>query len=198
MRRQRSLAAFRLAVFEKYREYARQPGTRLFMTIRLQALYRARKARRLANKLRRKRAERALLPECLVTMLKDNLLLNAKRDALAETKKQLFADPKAMEAVRKNKDALKARFEKLAKADVAATASSPKKADGKSVSLERLMQELFDIGVAKEVMVQPISPVKGKTLPSVRTNLTIIDAKGSLRDGTEGRGEQRKQYCEFR
>ena len=60
MRRQRSLAAFRLAVFEKYREYARQPGTRLFMTIRLQALYRARKARRLANKLRRKRAERAL------------------------------------------------------------------------------------------------------------------------------------------
>ena len=60
MRRQRSLAAFRLAVFEKYREYARQPGTRLFMTIRLQALYRARKARRLANKRRRKRAERAL------------------------------------------------------------------------------------------------------------------------------------------
>ena len=48
MRRQRSLAAFRLAVFEKYREYARQPGTRFFMTIRLQALYRARKARRLA------------------------------------------------------------------------------------------------------------------------------------------------------
>ena len=120
------------------------------------------------------------LPECLVTMLKDNLLLNAKRDALAETKKQLFADPKAMEAIRKNKDALKARFEKLAKADVAATASSPKKADGKSVSLERLMQELFEIGVAKEVMVQPISPVKGKTLPSVRTNLTIIDAKGAF------------------
>ena len=93
------------------------------------------------------------LPECLVTMLKDNLLLNAKRDALAETKKQLFADPKAMEAIRKNKDVLKARVEKLAKADVAATASSSKKADGKSVSLERLMQELFDIGVAKEVMV---------------------------------------------
>ena len=66
------------------------------------------------------------------------------------------------------------------------------------MSLERLMQELFDTGVAKEVMVQPISPVKGKTLPSVLTNLTIIDAKGSLRDGTGGRGEQRKQYCEFR
>jgi hypothetical protein len=29
-------------------------------------------------------------------MRKDNLLLNAKREALAETKKQLFADPKAM------------------------------------------------------------------------------------------------------
>ena len=35
VRRQRSLAAFRLAVFEKYREYARQPGTRLFMTTRM-------------------------------------------------------------------------------------------------------------------------------------------------------------------
>ena len=50
----------------------------------------------LARKGRSKDFVKTPLPEYLITMRKDNLLLNAKREAFAEIKKQLFADPKAM------------------------------------------------------------------------------------------------------
>lgn len=120
------------------------------------------------------------LPDCLTSMLKDNLLLNAKRDALGEIKAQIGADVEAQAALRSQKEALRAKFERLAKSDTSAAAAAKKGAGGAQVSLERFSQEIFDLGLAKEVTVQPKSAVKGKTIPEVKTALTIIDAKGAF------------------
>ena len=46
--------------------------------------------------------------------------------------------------------------------------------------MERFTQELFEVGVAKEAAVTPKSAVKGKKLPEIKTNLSIIDAKGAF------------------
>ena len=48
------------------------------------------------------------------------------------------------------------------------------------MSLERFAQELYDLGVARELSVTPKSPVKGKTLPEVKTCLSVVDAKGAF------------------
>ena len=123
------------------------------------------------------------LPNCLVTMLKDNLLLNAKRDALASVKAKILESlhsgvPNALQAaVNAKKSDLKYRFEKLAKADP--TAAQHKKT-GPQVSIEPFSQHLHEIGIAKEVAVTPKSPVKGKTLPEVKTNLSVLDVKGAF------------------
>jgi len=117
------------------------------------------------------------LPGCLEAMLKDNLLLNAKRDALAGIKAQLVSNAAAKQIIAVRTAPLKRPFEKLAASDP--TTGKDKKS-GPAVGIERFCQELFDLGVAKEVIVSPVSPIKGKTLPDIRTNLTMIDCKGAF------------------
>ena len=112
------------------------------------------------------------LPGCLETILKDNLLLNAKRDALAEVKAALTTDGPTKQVLAARRDALKSKFDKLVKS----SGAKP----GAGITMERFCQELFELGVAKECVVQPTSPVKGVTLPEARTNLSLIDVKGAF------------------
>ena len=117
------------------------------------------------------------LPDCMVTMLKDNLLLNAKRDALASVKASL-GGKECQDVLGRRKDAAKRAFDKMCKAD-ASTAGASKKG-GAQLSMDAFCQDLFDRGVAKEAVITPTSPVKGKKLPEVRTNLSMIDVKGAF------------------
>ncbi len=48
-------------------------------------------------------------------MLKDNLLLNAKRDALAAVKSAIGSDAQAKQAIARQRENLKSKFEKLSK-----------------------------------------------------------------------------------
>ena len=117
------------------------------------------------------------LPDCMVTMLKDNLLLNAKRDALASVKASL-AGKECQDVLGRRKDAAKRAFDKMCKADASTAALSKK--NGAQLSMDAFCQDLFDRGVAKEAAITPTSPVKGKKLPEVRTNLSMIDVKGAF------------------
>jgi len=118
------------------------------------------------------------LPGCFESMLKENLLLNAKRDALAGVMASLRTDPETIAILSARKDDLASKFKKLAASDATTAAASKK--SGPQVSMERFCQEMFELGLAKEVVVSPISPVKGKTIPDVKTNLSLIDCKGAF------------------
>ena len=118
------------------------------------------------------------LPGCLETMLKDNLLLNAKRDALNGVIVMINRDASSKEALARRRDALKNKFEKMAKADTATAAANKK--GGPALGLDRFCQELYELGVCREVMVEPKSAVKGTTIAPVRTNLTTVDCKGAF------------------
>uniref|UniRef100_A0A7S2CRY1 EF-hand domain-containing protein n=1 Tax=Haptolina brevifila TaxID=156173 RepID=A0A7S2CRY1_9EUKA len=117
------------------------------------------------------------LPECLTSMLKDNLLLNAKRDALAAVKSQL-SDKECQDVLGRKKDAAKKAFEKMCKSDPATAAASKK--SGVQLSMDWFCQDLFERGVIKDATVVPTSPVKGKKLPEVKISLSSIDAKGAF------------------
>jgi len=118
------------------------------------------------------------LPDCLTAMLKENLLLNAKRDALAAVKAK-FKEDAVQDAMQRRRDGLKRVFDKLAKAD-AANQPKVKGVTGPALSMEGFTQDLFERGIARELEIVPTSPVKGKKLEPVKTNLTIIDAKGAF------------------
>ena len=117
------------------------------------------------------------LPGALESMLKDNLLLNAKRDQLAAVFAQITSDQATGQVVMAKRDALKSKFDKLCKSDTAAAAT---KKGGPALGMERFCQEMFELGVARDVSVAPKSPVKGVTLPEVKVSLSLIDCKGAF------------------
>jgi hypothetical protein len=114
------------------------------------------------------------LPDCLVTMLKENLLLNAKRDQLAAVKAQLKQDG-VQDAMQRRRDGLKRVFDKLCKSEK----QKPGKG-GPTLSMDVFTQDLFERGIARDVEITPTSPVKGKKLDPVVTKLSVIDAKGAF------------------
>ena len=114
------------------------------------------------------------LPDCLVTMLKENLLLNAKRDQLAAVKAQLKQDG-VQDAMQRRRDGLKRVFDKLCKGEK----QKPGKG-GPTLSMDVFTQDLFERGIARDVEITPTSPVKGKKLDPVVTKLSVIDAKGAF------------------
>jgi hypothetical protein len=124
------------------------------------------------------------LPGCLETMLKNHLLLNAKRDALADVMRKMASDGPTKAVLANRRDALRMRFEKLSKSDAKAAAA---KASGKGplVSMERWCEEMFELGLTRDVVVTPTSPIKGKSLPEMKTSLSLIDCKGSFVSGQD-------------
>ena len=55
-----------------------------------------------------------------------------------------------------------------------------KGAGGPALGMERFCQEMFELGVAKEASVTPVSPVKGVVIPAIKCSLSLIDCKGAF------------------
>jgi hypothetical protein len=108
------------------------------------------------------------LPGCLETVLKDHLLLSAKRDALAEVVRKLGTDAATVQVLAGRREALMGRFDKLVKSD----ASAAKNKGPPAVSMERFCQEMYER--RPQTLLSPPHPCP---------LLTVADAvAGSLAD----------------
>ena len=124
------------------------------------------------------------MPGCLETMIKKNLLTNAKRDKLALVKASLVTDKEVTLLM----PGLKAR---LKKAFDALSATGVRTLFGKAViSMDMFNQDLVDRGVTKDIMVKPTPAVVGVPLPEVHSNLSWLDCKGAFVTCQSGEGGQ--------
>ena len=65
------------------------------------------------------------------------------------------------------------------------------------MSLEMFLQDMKDLGVATDIVVQPLPAVQGDLLPEVHSNLSWMDMKGAFVTG-QSTGDKQRQSIEFK
>ena len=127
---------------------------------------------------------------CLATLLKDNILTNAKRDKLALVKSSLETDAEILAMMPEIKKRLqKTTPESKSFDDV--TKVGVRKVFGKQVmNMDMLQDELSARRVTKEVTIKPTPKIQGMEYPERHSNLSWLDAKGAFttcQNGYSGR-----------
>jgi hypothetical protein len=121
------------------------------------------------------------LPGCLETLLKNHVLLNAKRDKLALVKSSLETDADVLAVL----PDLKKRLQKTtpeSKSFDDVTKTGVRKVFGKQVmSMDLLQDELTSRRVTKEITIHPTPKVKGDSYAPRHCNLSWLDAKGAFK-----------------
>ena len=118
---------------------------------------------------------RAPLPDCLRFFLHERLLKRAKRDTLRDTLREWRADAGAQQAFKAREKALRAWF-----ATRAAEATLDRKKKATVLGMEVFLREMEARKVVGDRQVAPVPAVTGVVLPTVHTNLSVLDVKGAF------------------
>ena len=134
--------------------------------------------------------ELELLPSCLENMLKNNILLKAKRDQvpgwLAEI--QVSKDCQKVIDVRREKMRMRWRFD-AGKGEQGAQMDNKEKGHsdtGLSMDLPTFVDAMNDRGLMKDLFIAPQPPVVGMAVEKVHLNLSALDIKAAFAGAQSG------------
>ena len=130
-------------------------------------------------------------------MLRMSLLQSAKRDSIAKVRSAVHDEPEVQVALWSFKPALGKCFRD---AVARANPNAPNDESGK-MSMDLLLDDLFDRGIIRDHMVAPTPSVVGGVLPEVNLSLSLLDVKGCFvtaqKETSAGRAKAVIDFDEF-